>query len=150
MGSGRWRRAAYGLLAGAIALQGVATSLSIGNAARRLPRELGDGFVDYASWMDIEFAPAAHHLGDRGYVEYVSDVPYASMWADQARSARFTLIQYAIAPTILGHIPLPADEPQRQFLLADFPDAAALDAYLEANPCEVRWRRGGRALLRRR
>ena len=157
MDSERWRRAPCWFLAAAIAANGVAAGVRARNEARRQRQALTESYVDFISLFEAEtdVARLRARLDERGYIEYVSDVPNARLFLEEPRFLRFTLFQYGIAPTILGRRPLdpatlPNGRPRRSFLLADFAGDAELDEFLARNPCEVRWRRGGIALLRRR
>lgn len=154
-----WRQASCWLLGAVIAANGVAATLRARNEAWRLRRQLTDSFVDPVSSFETEMGMAGLRvrLGQRDYVEYVTSVPNDRILevGDGLWFVRFALLQYGIAPTVLGQAPrgrrrLPDGRLRRRFLLADFPSAAELDEYLDSNPCEVRWRREGTAFLRRR
>lgn len=150
-----WPRVLRWLLAGAIAANGIVVSVHAQYRAWRLRRELGPGFVDYVSRVDRQLAPLQRRLGQRGPVEYVTDAPLERVWQEPLRLMRVGTLQYAIAPAILALVPpepapLPDGRRRPRLLLADFRTNGELDAFVASHGCEVRWRRGGLALLWRR
>jgi hypothetical protein len=155
MSSENGLRVARWLLAGAIAANGIAASLHAQYRAWRTGLKSGPGFVDYVSRVDRQLATLQRRLSGRGPVEYVTDAPNERIWQEPLRLMRVGTLQYAIAPTILAltppeAAPHPDGRPKQRLLLADFRTNGELDAFVASNGCEVRWRRGGLALLWRR
>lgn len=147
MDSGRWRQVPCWLLGIAIAAHGIATCVRARNHAWRERVRLTDDFVDHVSLFEQETGRLRGRLGQRDYVEYVTDLPIER--ADVAHFRRLMLFQYAMSPTVLGHRPpdAPGDPPRRRLLIADFPTERELGAFLDGRGFEVRWRRGPVALL---
>jgi hypothetical protein len=145
MDTERWRRAPCGLLALAIAVNGVAAAVRARNQASRSSRQASDE----VSRFERETATLRDLLGRRDYVEYVTSVPNRRVWQDGARFGRLMLFQYALSPTVLGYRPpgSPTARPSHRLLIADFPSAAELDGFVATQAFEVRWRREGMALL---
>jgi hypothetical protein len=139
-----------------VAISGVTNPLARRREIAGYRAHVGEGFIDEVSRFHQGLDGLRARLAGRAEVYYVTNVPSEEIGRldKPEHTVRLFIAQYALAPTVLRwrHPLRPASSPERRrtLVLANFPTATSLDTYLALHPHELRWRRGGLALLRLR